>query len=527
MDNSYTNSRLREIVSVFVKHGIKNGLGNPKNLRLALEELGPSFIKIGQILSTRADILPLEYINELQKLQDDVKPEDFSIMKKVIESELKNSIDEIFMEFDINPVASASLSEVFKARLKTGEKVAVKVQRPFVKEKMLSDIRILKKLIPLINLTSTTKEIIDLKKVIDELTEATTKELNFLEEMNNAIRFSQNNKNVKFLTCPKVYEKYCTDRILVMDYISGIKIDNVNKLKEEGYDTEDIAKKIIYNYFKQVFEDGFFHADPHPGNLLIHNNTIGYLDFGLMGELSLSLRKKLSQILEGFATNNIDLMVNSLLSIGIKKGFVDENKLYKDVAKFYNTYANQSIMDLDLPRIFEEVVLMAKNNNMNMPHNIILLVKAAVTLQAVISKIDENISLMDVAIPYLKDKIIADKLQNADFNQLMTLLYSSVKSTVRLPNKLLELLNSITQGRLKLYVDLDNIDETFNNINKMVNRLTIAIIVSGLLVSSSLVINANVGLRIYGISAIGIFGYLSAGLAGLILLISIFRSGKL
>jgi len=246
-----------------------------------------------------------------------------------------------------------------------------------------------------------------------------------------------------------------------------------------------------------------------------------------MGELSLSLRKKLSQILEGFATNNIDLMVNSLLSIGIKKGFVDENKLYKDVAKFYNTYANQSIMDLDLPRIFEEVVLMAKNNNMNMPHNIILLVKAAVTLQAVISKIDENISLMDVAIPYLKDKIIADKLQNADFNQLMTLLYSSVKSTVRLPNKLLELLNSITQGRLKLYVDLDNIDETFNNINKMVNRLTIAIIVSGLLVSSSLVINANVGLRIYGISAIGIFGYLSAGLAGLILLISIFRSGKL
>lgn len=527
MVDNYKNRRLREIVSVFVKHGIKSELANPKKLRLALEELGPSFIKIGQILSTRADILPLEYISELQKLQDDVRPEEFSIMKEVIESELNSSIDEIFMEFDTIPVASASLSEVFKATLKTGEKVAVKVQRPFVKEKMLSDIRILKKLVPFINLTSTTREIIDIKKVVDDLTEAAIKELNFLEEMNNIKRFSENNKDVKFLTCPMVYEKYCTDKILVMDYISGIKIDNVNKLKEEGYDTRDIAVKIIYNYFKQVFEDGFFHADPHPGNLLIHNNTIGYLDFGLMGKLTPNLRRKLSQLLEGVATNNIDLMVNSLLSIGIRKGSIDEDKLYKDITKFYNTYANQSIMNLELPKIFEEVVLIAKSNNISMSHDIILLAKGIVTLQAVISKIDESITLMDVAVPYFKDKIMADKLKNIDVNQLITLLYSSAKSTIKLPNKFMELLNSMTQGRLKLYMDLSNIDETFNNINKMVNRLTIAIIVAGLLVSSSLVINANVGLKIYGISAIGILGYLSAGFAGILLLISIFRSGKL
>lgn len=281
MDSNYTNKRLREIVSVFVKHGIKNELSNPKQLRLALEELGPSFIKIGQILSTRADILPMEFITELQNLQDNVKPEDFKVMKEVIESGLNRPIDEVFMEFDEKPIASASLAEVFKARLKTGERVAVKVQRPFVKEKMLSDIRILKKLAPFINLTSPTKEIIDIREIVDELSDATIKELNFLKEMDNIVRFSENNKHIKYLTCPKVYKEYCTQRILVMDYIEGIKIDNIKRLKEEGYDIQDIAIKLTYNYFKQVFEDGFFHADPHPGNILIHNNTIGYLDFGL------------------------------------------------------------------------------------------------------------------------------------------------------------------------------------------------------------------------------------------------------
>jgi len=527
MDRNYTNKRLREIVSVFVKHGIKNELTNPKQLRLALEELGPSFIKIGQILSTRADILPIEFISELQKLQDNVKPEEFSIMKEVIESELNCPIDEVFIEFDEKSIASASLSEVFKARLKTGERVAVKVQRPFVKEKMLSDLRILNKLAPFINLTSPTKEIVDIREIIEELREATMKELNFLKEMDNIVRFAENNKHIKFLTCPKVYKEYCTQRILVMDYIDGIKIDNIERLKEEGYDIQDIAIKITYNYFKQVFEDGFFHADPHPGNILIHNNTIGYLDFGLMGELNLVLRKNLNQLLEGVATNNIDLMIKSFLSIGIKKGPINEDKLYNDVKKFYNTYANEPIHNMDLSTVLDEVILIAKNNNISMPNGIMLLAKGVVTLQALISKMDENMTLMDVAVPYFKDRIITDKLRNFNLNELIPLLYSSFKSTIQLPNKLVEFLNLGLNDRLKLYLDLKNLEETFNNINKMVNRLIFAIILTGLLISSSLVINANVGLKIYGISALGILGYVGAGIVSILLLISIFRSGKL
>mgnify|MGYP001222845473 CR=1 FL=1 len=527
MEGDYTNKRLKEIAAVFVKHGIKNELSNPRQLRLALEELGPTFIKIGQLLSTRADILPIEYINELQKLQDNVKPEDFQVMKKVIEAELNCPLEEVFMEFNEKPIASASLSEVFKAKLKTGERVAVKVQRPFVKEKMLSDIKILKRIAPFINLTAPTKEVIDMREIVKELREATIKELNFLKERDNIVKFSENNRGVKFLTCPKVYKEYCTEKILVMDYIEGIKIDNIDRLKEEGYDTKDIAVKITYNYFKQVFEDGFFHADPHPGNILIHNNTISYLDFGLMGELDQNLRRNLNQLLEGIATNNIPLMVKALLTIGIRKGPIDEDKLYEDVKKFYNTYANQPIHNIDLSLLFDEVVVIAKNNNISMPHGIMLLAKGVVTLQAVISKIDEKMTLMDVAIPYFKDKIIVDRIKSLDFNEFVALLYSALRSTIQLPNKLLNVLDSSLQGRLKLYLELKNLEETFNNINKMVNRLIVAIIVTGLLISSSLVITANIGLKIHGISAIGIFGYISAGLTGILLLISIFRSGKL
>lgn len=527
MDKNYTTKRINEIASVFIKHGFKNGIGNPEQLRLALEELGPSFIKIGQILSTRPDLIPMKYITELEKLQDNVKPEDFHIMKEIIESELKDSIENIFEYFNEEPIASASLSEVFLAKLKTGEKVAVKVQRPFVKEKMLSDIRILKRLIPLANLTLT-KDIIDMKKAIDELNFAIEKELNFKEEMKNIVKFSQNNRDVKFVTCPKVYEEYSTDKVLVMDYISGIKIDNVNKLKEEGYDTQDIAIKITYNYFKQVFEDGFFHADPHPGNILIHNNTIGYIDFGLMGELNPKLVKKLKSILEGVATKNITLMMNSLISFGVKDGkTIDKDKLYNDIERFYNTYANESIQNYDLHNIMNEIIEIAKGNNIVMPHNIILLAKAVVTIQAVLAKLDDNITIMDIAIPYFRDRVITDKLKELDFSQIATFIYTSLKSTAEIPNKFVEFLNSGIDGRLKFYLDLKNSKEIFSTINKMVNRLIISIIVAGLLVSSSLVINANAGLKIYGISAIGIFGYLSATLAGLILLISIFKSGKL
>ena len=526
MDNNYTKKRLKEIMSVSMKHGFKNGIGNPQELKLVLEELGPTFIKIGQILSTRPDILPMEYILELQKLQDNVKPEKFNIMKDVIETELKDSIENVFMEFNSVPIASASLSEVYLGKLYNGDGVVVKVQRPHVKEKMLADIQILKKLAPFINFTAT-GEVVDMTQVVDELQMATKKELNFVEEMNNIVQFSKNNESVKFIKSPRIYSKYCTDKVLVMEYISGIKIDNVKKLKANGYDVEDMATKLTYNYFKQVFEDGFFHADPHPGNILIHENTIAYIDFGLMGTLDLSLRKKLNEFLKGAVIGDIELMTKSIVKIGIKKGPMDMNKLYGDIEIMYNSYIDESVYDYDIPQILEEIIIICKNNNINMPKDIVLLVKGMMLFQGLLAKIHKDLTLMDIALPYFEEQILKNNIKDMDLSQILIKLYSSIKSTLELSSKSLILINNLLEGRVKLNLELKNMDENFNEINRMVNRLIFAIIVAGLLVSSSLVINANIGLKIYGISAIGILGYLGAGIAGLLLLISILKSGKL
>ncbi len=525
MENNYTKSRFKEIVSVAVKHGFKNGIGNPTELKLVLEELGPTFVKIGQILSTRPDIIPKEYIMELEKLQDSVKPEDFSVMKEIIETNLRANISDVFLDFQSTPLASASLAEVYLAKLKTGE-VVLKVQRPLVREKILADINILKKLAPFIKFT-TKNEVLDVKEVIEEIKVATERELDFLQEKENIKKFNLNNKGIKYIKNIDIYEKYCTSNMIVMEYVEGIKIDHVPTLIEKGYDTREIAKKLTYNYFKQVFEDGFFHADPHPGNILISNNKIGFIDFGLMGSLDSGIKKKFNSFLEGVATNNIDLMTTSVLSIGIRKGEVDVNKLYQDINLLYNTYIEESIYKYDLAQILEEVIIICKKNNIVMPKDITLLAKGLLTLQGVLAKIDKELNIMDIALPYFKNKIIEENLKDYDIALLGSKFMSAGKASLDLPLKLSQIIDRGLEGRLKLNLEFKNTGENFNEVNKMVNRIIFSVIVAGLLISSALVVNANIGLKVYGISAIGIIGYLGAGIAGFLLLISILKSGKL
>jgi len=525
MDKNYTKSRLREIVSVSLKHGIKSEIRNPKELRLVLEELGPTFVKIGQILSMRPNILPREYIHELQKLQDNVKSESFETMKGFIEEEINDSISNVFIEFNETPIASASMAEVYFAKLYNGEKVVVKIQRPNIDKKFSADIRILKKLSPFINFV-TQGEVVDIKQVVNELERAAKSELNFIEEMDNIIRFSENNKDVKFIKCPKVYEKYCSKKVLVMEYIDGIKINNTKKLIDNDYDISDMATKLTYNYMKQILEDGFFHADPHPGNLFIYGNKITYIDFGLMGSLNSNLQKRLNETLEAMVTGNIDLMVKAIIKMGDVKGPIDMEKLHEDIDSMYTRYIDEAIYDLDISVILEEIFSIAKKNNIYIPENVVLLGKGLMIIQGVLAEMDKDLNIMDVALPYFEDQILQKGLKNIDWNQMIVKLYSSVRSSVELSTKSLKLVENMIEGKINLNLQLKNLGRSFDEINKMVNRIIFAVIIAGLLISSSLVVNANVGLKIYGISSIGIIGYLGAGIAGILLLISIYRSSK-
>lgn len=529
MDKISERKRIKQIAGVFLKHGVKDGIKgitNPAQVRHALEELGPTFIKIGQVLSTRPDILPESFILEFQKLQDEVKPEKFEDIIEIVEKELNGPIEELFAYFDKQPMACASLAEVHMAGLKSGENVVVKIQRPKARETMITDIAILRRLAAIMKFTPQ-GNVLNPTEVIEELWYSVKRELDFLNEAENIKKFYEFNKGVRYITSPKVFDGYTTSNVLVMEYVEGIKIADTSVLTDKGYDLKDIALKLANNYLKQVFEDGFFHADPHPGNLMISSNKIAYIDFGMMGTLGKGIRDKFTTFLYSVATRDIDMMAQSILKIGIKKGKIDSRLLYSDIEEIYNKYVEASLYEIDLPQLMEEIFKACRKNNIAMPKDITLLLKGIMTIEGVIAKIAPEINLMDVAVPYAKSLMLKQRDYKQDVVEQLENLYLLSKSGLKIPVKLLELINSALSGKLKVQMEHTNLEKSIGELNKMANRVVFGIIASALIIGSSLVIRSDVGPKLLNISAIGFIGYTGAVLMGFWLLISILRSGKM
>ncbi|MDP4145941.1 MAG: AarF/ABC1/UbiB kinase family protein [Bacillota bacterium] len=526
--------RFREIVKVLAYYGfgfivdskLNKDHRSPANLRKAIEELGPTFIKIGQILSTRPDLLPVDYINELSKLQDRVPAERLEDISRVFHDEIHESLEDDFLYFDKEPIACASISQVHRAILRDGRHVIVKIQRPDIYEKMSLDLSILYKIA---NLTSAkfNDALIDPKEALNELMEATKLELDFTNEAKNIIKFKDLNKDVAFIYTPFIVPHLCTSRVITMEYIDGIKINDSSKLKAEGYDLEDIAKKLALSYFKQVLDDGFFHGDPHPGNLLIRDNKICYIDFGIMGCISKGTKSALFDMLIGIGYQDINKVSSAIMAIGIKKGYINRNQLYEDIEYLLNSYLSTSLENIKVSLALQEVFDCAKRNNLRVPKDLTLLMRGMVIIEGVVANIAPELKIIDVAIPYVRSSGKSSILKDLKFEEALLRSYVFIKDSFKLPSKLLELTDTITSGRLKLQMKHTNIDRPINELNKMVNRAIFAIITSSIIIGSSLIIRSNVGPKIYDISLIGIPGFIVAGIMGLWLLISIMKSGMM
>lgn len=530
----YKNSaqRFREIVKVLAYYGfgflvdskIKKQENYPENLRKAFEELGPTFIKIGQILSTRPDILPVEYIDELSKLQNNVAPESFKSINKVFKNEFKQDIEDMFLYFDKRPLASASVAQVHNAVLKDGRNVIVKIQRPDIAEKMELDISILYKILRLTK-ARFNDSLIDPKEALDEIYSSTKLELDFKNEAENIENFIKLNKDVACVTAPYVVKEYSNSKVLTLEKIDGIKIDDRDSLLKEEYDLNDISKKLALSFLKMVFKDGFFHADPHPGNLLIAKGKICFIDFGIVGSLSKDLREALNEAVVAVAYQDINKLISVFMSIGIKKGYINRNQLYEDIDYLFDNYLYTSFQNLKVSVLLQEVFDVARRNNIQLPKELTLVIRSFVILEGVMAKISPDIKIMDIAIPYVKAN--TDLKLNFDINELLLRSYNWGKNTYEIPSKLVELSDSIISGRAKIQLEHKNIEKPAAELNKMVNRMVFGLVVSSMIVGSSLILNSNVGPKIYGVSAIGIFGFIVAGFAGLWLLISILRSGMM
>jgi ubiquinone biosynthesis protein len=312
-----------------------------------------------------------------------------------------------------------------------------------------------------------------------------------------------------------------------MEKIEGFKITNMKKLIEGGYDLEDLSRKFTLSFFKQVFTDGFFHGDPHPGNVLINEGTICFIDFGIMGNLSKSLRSALNDAVTAIAFKDTDKLVSVLLSIGIRKGYIDRSKLYEDVNYLLSSYISTSLQNIKISVAIQEVIECAKRNNLALPKDFTMLMRSMLIVEGVVAKINPDMKVVDIAVSFVKSSSKSFLFNELNSDELILRTYNFIKDSSKIPTKFIELSDAVLNGRAKIKFELASLDKSIGELNKMTNRLVFALIVSAMIMGSSMILNSNAGPKIYNTSILGILGFGAAAFLGFWLLISILHSGKM
>lgn len=503
-------------------------MSRQERIRLVLEELGPTFVKLGQMLSTRPDIVPAEFIEEFRKLQDEVVPFSGIHAREIIEKELGKSVDTLFLSFEEVPLAAASIAQVHSASTKSGDKVVIKVQRPGIRSTIRSDMEILSDLAHLIarRLPETSPH--DPVGIVDEFNQWITKELDFLQEARNIDRFGHNFKDDETVYVPKVYWHLTTSRVLTMEYIDGIRISNQVRLEQAGLDRKTIATNGAKAVLKQIFEHGFFHGDPHPGNLFIlKGNVIAPLDFGLMGRLDDELIDEIGNLLNGIVQKNVDKIVRVFLRIGIVREEGDVRTLKHDIGEFLDRYYQTPLYRVNFEQIINEVVDVVSRYRIRIPRDLYLMGKALVIMEGVGRTLDPDFDMISLAKPYVQ-KIMVRKLDPHRLMRDLSQLLEDFKDFIdTLPDNLRTILLKFRRGELGINIHHRGLDHLIRELDKSTNRLSFSLIIAALIIASSLIMQLNRGPQLFGLSAFGLIGYLIAAILGFWLIIAILRSGRL
>ncbi|HFU5873831.1 AarF/ABC1/UbiB kinase family protein [Enterococcus faecium] len=557
MAQTNPRSRLAEIIRVFINYNVVPNFvqqKNPEQVKKAFEELGPTFIKIGQMLSVREDLLSSAFTQTFKTLQDSVPSDTFSTVKKTIETELSLSLSDIFDDFSKSPFASASMGQAHRAKLKNGDSVVVKIQHPNIAEEIRLDLQLFERAIPLIKYIPETS-VVDLKGVLQEVKRSLINEMDFLKESQNGEQFYQKNNGWKEIRSPKIYDAFCSKKVIVMEEMSGKKLNHLMNAenKTETFITgiqnkqlkQEVAKLLVENFMKQVFDDGFFHADPHPGNLLFHvltkeeqtqasrktetvhekefgsfafraststedpvaPYTINYIDFGMMGHLSAGLRQKLTQAVLALYTKDAYRIEKAVLRLCQQEGSFDESRFHQELTSFLEQYYDSPIDEINLQEVFTHVVTICHQNNLQFDRDITLLLKAFGTLEGVIRVLDPEVSLMEVASPFAQHYFLTHLDVEDTLKQSGLDLLEGMKAAPKIPQQLHHLLEMWTSGQGKVNLELKKQDKLLSRIESMINRLVFGMILAALIVGSSLLVQAAPVENAEVVSLLGIFTY--------------------
>jgi ubiquinone biosynthesis protein len=495
---------------------------------MALEDLGPTFIKMGQILSTRPDLLPVEFIQELPKLQDEVHPFSLSEIKDIILKELRKPVGQIFSHFEEQPLAAASIGQVHKAKTFDGQDVVVKVQRPGIQSTIQVDLEIMLHLADLMEKHLEGWEIQHPVKIVEEFAQTLEKELDYTLEAAYMERFARQFEKESTVHVPKIFHEASTSRVLTMECITGVKISDIETLEQENLDRLKIAHRGFDLIMKQIFEHGFFHADPHPGNIFVlPDNILCYIDFGMMGRIDLKTREDFADLIINIAQRNEVKTTDTLLRLLISEDAPDYQSLAGDVADFMDQHCYRPLKEVELGKLLNQLLEITTKHHLSIPPNLFLMIKALSTVEGIGRALDSNFDVIEQASPFVRQiqlnrfnpRRIARGMSDsgADLFHLLT----------EIPGEVREILKLVKKGKVKIEFEHKGLEPMYSTNDRISNRLSFAIVLSSLIIGSALIVLSDIPPKWHGIPVIGLAGFLLAGMMGFWLLVSIMRRGRL
>jgi len=544
--------RYRQLLGLILKFGLfsfvkgklwglagKEHIGekiSPEKARALLEELGPTAIKFGQWLSTRADLIPQRYLAELEKLQDSVPPFPISEVKKIILEEfgaaharggvLIDDISELFLEFDEKPIASASVAQVHKAKLKSGEKVAVKVQRPNMEEIMEADAEILLELAHFAGEHVIKSEVYDPEEIFKEFTFAARRQLDFLYEAANIEKFKENFMGDNTVHIPRVYWDLTSKRVLTTEYIDGVKINDLERIEKSGLDMKAIASNLSNFYMKQVYVHALFHGDPHPGNMFVlENNVVSFVDFGIVGRID----KKLQEIIIGMLIammlkNDVALLVERIFEIGAISEKTNIEEYTTDIDYFLKKWSSKPAKDIRIGEAFRDFLDISRRHHIKVPPNLALMSSTMWGSEAIVSMLDPDYNFFENTKPFIRDLIYAKTGPVGRIKKLKDSSEGVYDFIVDLPLRADKIIKKIEAGEIKIKFQSAAVEKLNTTIARAGNRIAAGVIMSALIVTSALVLSSGKEeVRLMGFSVLQ--ALLTAALViGVLLLISVIRS---
>ncbi len=546
-------NRYREVVTVLAKHGfgdllhmlrldsyIEAGLkgvmrhppvdtaARPERVRLALQDLGPTFVKAGQYLSTRADILPVEYLRELAKLQDHVPPFPAEEARRIVEEDLGRPVEKLFKRFDGRPLAAASIAQIHSAALLDGSEVVVKIERPRIRAVVSADLEIMAHIASLAERHLEEWSWRRPARVIAEISRSLDREMDFSLEASHVERFARQFADNATVRVPKVHRALSSARVLTLERLDGVKADDLAGMEREGLDPRVVAERLASHYLAMIFTYGFFHADPHPGNLLIESgHVVAYLDFGMTGRLDRALRESLADVVLAVAERDQALLSSALLSLSEHEEVPDPRTFEDDVAELMDQYAYRPLSEWRLGRMLEQFFQTTARYRVLVPPDLFLMVKAITELESLTRFLDPDFDAVSAAAPFIRrvheerlaPRRLAERFAAAG-RETLDLLTSA-------PSELRQLIRQARRGRLLIEFEHKGLEPALSELDQISNRLAYAILLGSLVIGSALMVHAGVPPYWRGVSALGAGGFLLAALMALWLLLAILRHGRL